>query len=208
MYLASCSADKTVLVWDVAMGVTLQIPEDHFDTVYTAASSPDGEQLASGSRDGTVRVWDVAGETLQTFKKHTDLVSSVAFSPDGKHLVSGSHDRTLRVWDLRTGAISQILRGHSDWVLACAFSPDGKQLISGSKDMTVRVCDVATGATLQQRKVNIKVEKLSCLNDGLILTDRGRLDAIAPLAKAVPSSFSTPIIISTRCFLALDLCAS
>jgi WD40 repeat protein len=98
--------------------------------------------------------------------------------------------------------------GHTDGITAIAFLTDGTQLVSGLDDETVRVWDLATGVVLQEHKVNVVVEKLSYSNDGLILTDRGRLDAIAPLAKAVPSSFSTPTIISTRCFLALDLCAS
>ena len=61
--------------------------------------SPDGKQLASGSFDYTVRLWDVeTGARVRTLKGHGDSVFSVRFSPDGRQLASGSYDTTVRLW--------------------------------------------------------------------------------------------------------------
>jgi WD40 repeat protein len=85
--VVSCSADKTVRLWDAATGAALQTLEGHSSAVNSAAFSPDGKQVVSGSADKTVRLWDAAtGAALQTLEGHSSAVYSAAFSPDGKHI--------------------------------------------------------------------------------------------------------------------------
>jgi hypothetical protein len=73
----------------------------HTSWVRSVAFSPDGQRLASGSFDRTVKVWEaVSGQEARTLKGHTGTVRGVAFSPDGSRLLSGSSDQTVKLWYL------------------------------------------------------------------------------------------------------------
>src|SRR5262249_38055889 len=85
----------------------------HTGGVSGVAFSGDGKRVASGSDDGTIKVWDAAtGQDKLTLRGHTGGVTSVAFSGDGKRIASGSHDGTVKVWDSATGQDRLTLKGH------------------------------------------------------------------------------------------------
>ena len=98
---------------------------EHPAGVCSVVFSPNGQTLASGLVDNTVRLWRVSdGTLLSTLKGHTSYVLSVAFSPDGQTLASGSGDYTVLLWRAADGALLRTLEGHTNWVLSVAFSPD------------------------------------------------------------------------------------
>ena len=83
------------------VGLEIQTLTADSVSVSSVAFSADGNTLASGSYDGTIRLWDIAsGMTYRTFKGHRSSVSIVSFSADGQTLVSRSSDGTIFVWDL------------------------------------------------------------------------------------------------------------
>lgn len=135
----------------------------HTRPVSSVAFSADGKTLASGSVEGTVRLWDVTDPTMvrplgQPLTGHTGSVWSVAFSADGKTLATGSFEGTVRLWDVTdpktARPLGQALTGHTGPV-SVAFSAVGKTLASASADGTVRLWDLSPVAELQVDPVRV-----------------------------------------------------
>src|SRR5215212_7046149 len=121
----------------------------HSDEVHSVAFSPDGQHLASGASDHSVRGWNAYnGRSVGTLPGHMGRVSSVAFSPDRKLLASGGFDKTIRVWKLPNGEPFHTLN-HLDWVFSVAFSPDSKTLVSGGADKEIKLWNLETGQLLR-----------------------------------------------------------
>jgi len=165
--LASGSADTTVILWDISNpSSTKPLLQDkkldksgkeefklkgHDSAVLTAAFSPDGNLLATGSADHTVILWDVKspGNTIiiARLKGHEGKVLSLAFSPEGSILATASADSTVILWDLtdlhakKERSLSAINK-HKDAVNSVAFHPDGKRLATGSNDHRVLIWNV------------------------------------------------------------------
>ena len=125
----------------------------HSGWVTGVAFSSDGQRLASGGWDQTVKFWDVpTGQLLSTVGSKMKEVQALAFSRDGHWLAAENSIDTVTLWDARTSREIRTLSSSkplgalgTSWVYSIAFSPDGRWLASGVDDKTVRLWDVATG---------------------------------------------------------------
>ncbi|MDJ1184031.1 hypothetical protein [Roseofilum casamattae] len=128
-----------IQVWQVGASspqISLEVPMG----LYSVALTPDGQMLAGGCGDRTIKLWNCSTRGLvRTFSGHEGIVYSVALNPDGKVLASGSHDQTVKLWNIETGEEVDTLLGHQGPVNAVMFGRDGKTLISASGDLTVKI---------------------------------------------------------------------
>jgi WD40 repeat protein len=122
------------------------------DAVYSVAFSPRSRTLASGTRDGTIIVWNLEtqvplGALLGTSVSGSDVGAesetatswSIAFSPDGSTLISGNSNGEVAFWDVASRKwLGEPVKAHDNPVAGLAVSPDGKVLASvGSGDLVL-----------------------------------------------------------------------
>ncbi|GIJ71468.1 Hsp70 family protein [Virgisporangium ochraceum] len=133
--------DDDLLVVDVTARTAPLPLVGHTGHIFSAAFSSDNDTVASGSIDGTVRVWSAStGRTLATLTGHRGSVFAVSFSPDGRVLATAGHDRLVRLWDVASAEqVGRPLAGHTNSVVALAFSPDGRLIATGALDRQVRL---------------------------------------------------------------------
>jgi WD40 repeat protein len=106
------------------------------------AFSPNSRLLASGYRDGMIRIWECDLDSDVKYKQfliRAGQGSSIAFSPNGLHLGIGTSRGSIILWDTRRGVISRTLAGHSADVISLAFSPDGRFMASALSTQTVEL---------------------------------------------------------------------
>ena len=156
--LAATYGDGMFQMWSTAGGnlVPLGQPVRASATgmTETVAFSPNGQLVATGGDDGTLRLWSVQDPARPRLvaSEHDSgtYVLGAAFSPDGNVVAAASADNLTRLWDVAEPArpvlLGRPLRGPSSYAISAAFSPDGKLLAIGSADKTVRLWDVADPA--------------------------------------------------------------
>lgn len=180
--------------WLQPLDVSLHTPNDaviatltgHTDRVNAVAMSGDGRLAVSGSRDGSVRLWDlVEFRLLKTFTGHTDSVNAVAITPDGRFAASGagwprpfkmeiqfkafldeldlrpSRDTSIRIWDLDAGRELRRLENHTAAVRALIFIDGGKALVSGGDDGTLWLWDFHSDSGVELGKQGGRVVLLA-----------------------------------------------
>jgi WD40 repeat protein len=144
--LATVGEDHAA-VWEVATRTrTHDLPHAPDDHVLSAAFSPDGTTLITGTNTWSVRLWDPAsGKPLGAPLRQIGAVTTAAFHPDGKSFVVGTAAGIVQLYDLKTRRPRGGPLSREPSVRALAFSPDGKLLASATEDQTVWLWDVAGG---------------------------------------------------------------
>lgn len=157
-----------VIVWDLDESITNEAidGEQHSESVGCLELSPSGTILASGSRDQTVRTWNlVTGQsTGRPIIAHKSAISCVCFSPDETLIASGSEGGIIMLNMISDSSSVSVLEGHTDGILCLAFSPDAQLLASASTDCTIQIWETKVDNE-QQRPLVIRghTREVSCV---------------------------------------------
>ncbi len=149
----------------------------HQGDVYCVTWSPQGDFIASGGADQTVRLWDVGAQRISaTFMGHTGDVGGVSFSPDGLRLASTSEDGTVRIWNVATRGLERSLRPteNSAGLFAVEFSPDGRLLAAAGRDGTLWIWDAHSASLVGSlRGHKSSIEHLAFSGSGQLIASLG-----------------------------------
>jgi WD40 repeat protein len=125
--------------------------QGHTEAVLALSFSHDGQLVASGGKEGVLRIWGVgAGKEIRQLPVSAGGINSVDFSQDGRLILTGGKDTRLRLLEAETGKELRTFEGHMQRVWSSLFSPNGRRAISGSGDGTLRLWDVYTGQMLRR----------------------------------------------------------
>ncbi|KAK1160064.1 WD repeat and SOCS box-containing protein 2-like [Acipenser oxyrinchus oxyrinchus] len=153
LVLATGLNDGHIKVWEVLTGHLLFNLTGHQDVVRELTFAPNGGlTLVSGSRDQTLRIWDLTkgGKTAHVLTGHKQWVYCCRVSPDCSMIASVSGEKCVFLWSMRSYIFIRKLEGHKNCVISCDFSPDGAVLVTASLDTQVYLWDPYTGESLMQ----------------------------------------------------------
>ncbi|KAI7688295.1 Lissencephaly-1 -like protein [Sarcoptes scabiei] len=163
--MATCSKDHTIIIWNLinanqhtknSSDIIKTMLREHDHTVECIAWAPNsankpiseafeekelqGPYLVSGSRDNTLKLWDIGtGLCLFTFIGHDSWVRDICWHPAGKYFLSASDDKTIRVWDVLNKRLTKTLESHKHFCTCIDFHQRAPYVASGSVDLSVKI---------------------------------------------------------------------
>lgn len=200
--VAAGSTDSfEVFLWSVQTGKLLDVLAGHEAPISSLAFSPTGNQLASGSWDKTVRVWNVFGRShaVEPYQLSSDVLA-VAFRPDGKELAASTLDGQVMLFDVPLGKQTGVIDGRRDIAggrkaddrtaatnnasgkafNSMTYTADGRCLLAGGSSKYVVLYDVLESVMVKKFQIsqNLSLDGTEEFLDSRKVTEAGNIDLI------------------------------
>lgn len=168
------AATSDINLWDLSTGAISRL-EGHSELVESLAVLPDA-RLASGSRDGTIRIWDLrTGTETVRLEGHTGRVIALTVLGSGRlasasapqFSTSGSRERSIRLWDLNAGVETSCLTGPNG--LAQVLTVLSDSWIASGSGNCVRLLNSNTGIEASCLEIDATVVSLVAVSEARLL---------------------------------------
>jgi O-acetyl-ADP-ribose deacetylase (regulator of RNase III) len=144
--------------------VQFNCDRDHQELVTSVSFSPDGQSIAMGTWNGTVRLWNLDGQQRVHWNAHQRQVKGVSFRPDGQMIATVAKDE-LRLWDLCGQQLAQ-WNANQNKILRVCFSPDGQRIATAGWNGTIRLWNLSGRQLVQWNLCSGEVTSMSFSPDG------------------------------------------
>jgi WD40 repeat protein len=171
------SAHREINLWQANTGQAKGSLEGHIDRVSCLTVSPSGQTLISGSKDCTIKFWDLRKKKIVRtfggqFDDHLSEITNLAISPDNQILLSCDRDNSLKVWDINHARMLKNISFSAD-VTCLAIHPNGQLFCSSGLEPQVKIRQIKNGEVVGSINHNSAVLSLAFSPDGRLLATAG-----------------------------------
>lgn len=174
---AEPSAHREINLWQANTGQAKGSLAGHIDRVSCLTVSPSGQTLISGSKDCTIKFWDLRKKKIVRtfggqFDDHLSEITNLAISPDNQILLSCDRDNSLKVWDINHARMLKNISFSAD-VTSLAIHPNGQLFCSSGLEPQVKIRQIKNGEIVGSINHNSGVLSLAFSPDGRLLATAG-----------------------------------
>ena len=176
-YIATIDGGRQIQLWQANTGQAMGTLEGHLDRVSCLISTPSGQTIISGSRDCTIRFWDLKKKKIVRtfggqFDDHLSEITNLAISPNNQILLSCDRDNSLKVWDINYAKMLKNIYLSAN-VSDLAIHPNGQLFGSSGLEPQVKIRQIKDGQIIGSINHNSGVLSLAFSPDGKLLATAG-----------------------------------
>ena len=176
-YLAGANDSQVIQLWQANTGQQIGELKGHGDRVSCLVLSPSGQTLISGSKDQTIRFWDLRTKKIRRtlegqYDGHLSEITTLAISPDNQILLSCDLDNSLKIWDVNHARVMKNISFSAD-INCLAINPNGQLFCSGGLEPQIRIRQIKDGQVVRSINNQSGVMSLAFSPDGRFLASGG-----------------------------------